>query len=172
MLPQRNTLLLASQIVVMLSMLAGCAMSGGEHSSPLPAATASSEPELADQLVPVVRYGRYTLVELRPEFAQNDLSRQIVDVTMPAQPSATVGDGMQHLLQRTGYSLCRTEAVTALYALPLPAAHLHLGPQELRDALQTLAGPAWSLVLDQVTRKVCFARLGEAPEITPMGVAP
>ena len=53
----------------------------------------------------------------------------------------------------------RAEAAT-LYALPLPAAHLRLGPLMLRDALLTLAGPAWELSVDDLTRQVCFSRHG------------
>jgi hypothetical protein len=46
--------------------------------------------------------------------------------------------------------------VIELYALPLPAAHLHLGPMTLRDALLTLAGPAWELHADDRARQICF----------------
>ena len=58
-------------------------------------------------------------------------------------------------------------AVIELYTLPLPAAHLHLGPMSLRDALLTLAGPAWELHADDRTRQVCFEQIGE-----PTGGAP
>ncbi|MEL7844931.1 integrating conjugative element protein pill, pfgi-1, partial [Pseudomonas aeruginosa] len=52
-------------------------------------------------------------------------------------------------LKRSGYGLCETaHAVIELYALPLPAAHLHLGPMTLRHALLTLAGPSWELHAD------------------------
>jgi type IV pili sensor histidine kinase/response regulator len=46
----------------------------------------------------------------------------------------------------------------------LPAAHLRLGPLFLRDALLTLAGPAWELQVDDVTRRVCFT---QEPEPLP-----
>ena len=49
-----------------------------------------------------------------------------------------------------------------LYALPLPAAHLHLGPMTLRDALLTLAGPAWELHADDRARQICFERPGDS----------
>ena len=49
--------------------------------------------------------------------------------------------------------LCQTaHAVIELYALPLPAVHLHLGPMT-RDALLTLAGPAWELHADDRARQ-------------------
>lgn len=146
------------QVLGITALLSGCTTPGEHRASPAVTAAVPIAPENAEYLVPFVRYGRYTLVELRPEPGQRDLTQQLVDVTMPAQLSATVGDGMRHLLLRTGYSLCQTEEAAALYALPLPAAHLRLGPQTLRDALQTLAGPAWRLTIDQGMRQVCFAR--------------
>ena len=84
------------------------------------------QPE-APEFIPVVRYGRYTLVELAPTAAQRDLLLQTIDVSMPEDARATVGDGLRHVLKRSGYQLCETaHTVTELYALPLPAAHLHL----------------------------------------------
>ncbi|GJA44585.1 secreted protein [Aeromonas caviae] len=118
------------------------------------------QPE-APEFIPVVRYGRYTLVELAPSAAQRDLLLQTIDVSMPEDARATVGDGLRHVLKRSGYQLCETaHAVTELYALPLPAAHLHLGPMTLRDALLTLASPAWEMHANDRTRQVCFERPG------------
>lgn len=105
----------------------------------------------------VVRQGRYTLVEQGPELAQRNLMRQIVDVSIPAGADHTVGDALRYVLIRSGFSLCETQEAAQLYALPLPAAHLQLGPLPLRDALQTLAGPAWTLQVDSFARHVCFA---------------
>ena len=115
----------------------------------------------APEFIPVVRYGRYTLVELAPTAAQRDLLLQTIDVSMPEDARATVGDGLRHVLKRSGYQLCETaHAVTELYALPLPAAHLHLGPMTLRDALLTLAGPAWELHANDRARQICFEQAG------------
>ena len=122
--------------------------------------SSAPEPE-APEFIPVVRYGRYTLVELAPTAAQRDLLLQTIDVFMPEDARATVGDGLRHVLKRSGYQLCETpRAVTELYVLPLPAAHLHLGPMTLRDALLTLAGPAWELHADERARQICFERPG------------
>ncbi|MFG0828962.1 PilL N-terminal domain-containing protein [Pseudomonas sp. CJQ_7] len=128
------------------------------------AATESETPEF----IPVVRYGRYTLVELAPTAAQRDLLLQTIDVSMPEDARATVGDGMRHVLKRSGYGLCQTaHAVIDLYGLPLPAAHLHLGPMTLRDALLTLAGPAWELHADDRARQVCFEQPGSDVAAAP-----
>ncbi|HCF4366164.1 TPA: PilL N-terminal domain-containing protein [Pseudomonas aeruginosa] len=126
--------------------------------------------------VPVVRYGRYTLVELVPDAAQRDLLQQVIDIAIPTTADATVGDALRHVLRRSGYRLCDADFETAaLHALPLPAAHLHLGPLVLRDALLTLAGPAWDLSVDDATREVCFTRHVPAalPNVpSPGAVAP
>ncbi len=165
--PERR--LLSGFLGLLLSVLAGgCATTTTqiapdvvEEASPAP------QPEAA-KFIPVVRYGRYTLVELAPMAAQRDLLLQTVDVSMPEDARATVGDGLRHVLKRSGYQLCETaHAVIELYVLPLPAAHLHLGPMSLRDALLTLAGPAWELHTNGRTRQVCFERTGE-----PVGAGP
>lgn len=116
-------------------------------------------------LIPVARYGRYTLIELVPQPAQRDLLQQAVEITIPPTLDATVGDAMRHVLLRSGYRLCDGTEAAALYALPLPAAHLHLGPLLLRDALLVLAGPAWALSVDDRTREVCFSRSADAAEV-------
>ena len=64
---------------------------------------------------------------------------------------------MHYVLQRSGYSLCpAAEPVKVLFTRSLPAAHYRLGPIPLRRALQVLAGPAWQLTTDEVSRSVCF----------------
>ncbi|GAD24614.1 PilL N-terminal domain-containing protein [Acidovorax sp. MR-S7] len=136
-------------------------------STPLALDTAEEAPAAlepaAPGYIPVVRYGRYTLVELAPTAAQGDLLLQTIDVAMPEDARATVGDGLRHVLKRSGYQLCETaHAVIELYALPLPAAHLRIGPMTLRDALLTLAGPAWELHADDRARQICFERPGDS----------
>lgn len=145
---------------------AGCATT-----SPLPdhaltmgapgALAGAPEPVIAGAsagYVPVVRHGRYTLVELVPGPAQRDLMQQVVEVAIPPMFDASVGDALRHVLLHTGYRLCDAADASALYALPLPAAHLRLGPLTLRDALLTIAGPAWDLSVDDASRHVCFGR--------------
>jgi len=144
--------------IASLVLAAGCATT-----TALPAPAAAPTPIAsapAPGFVPVARYGRYTLVELVPEPAQRDLLQQAVEASIPPMLDASVGDAMRHVLLRSGYRLCDAAEVATLYALPLPAAHLHLGPMTLRDALLTLAGPAWELSVDDLSRQVCFSRHG------------
>ena len=159
-----------SAVMAEAVLLSGCAMSAAPPTSapaddasalraafPVPA-TITPDPEASADLTPVVRYGPYTLVELVPEPAQRDLMRQVVEVVIPPSLDTNVGDALRHVLRRSGYRLCDTADAAALYALPLPAAHLHLGPLMLRDALLTLAGPAWDVSVDDGARQVCFRR--------------
>ena len=141
-------------------MLFGCTTTPPpiEQRAEPPLETVPQQTQVSQESVPVTRYGRYALIELVPEPAQRDLMQQVIEVSVPPSLDATVGDGLRHVLLRTGFGLCETAEATALYALPLPAAHLHLGPLLLRDALVTLAGPAWELSIDDTERQVCFLR--------------
>lgn len=104
-----------------------------------------------------LRYGRYTLVSTEPTTEQRDLLAQIIEVNIPSSLNPSVQDALQYVLQRSGYALCpATASVKVLFTRPLPAAHYRLGPIPLRRALQVLAGPAWQLTTDEVSRSVCF----------------
>lgn len=148
-------------LLLLAALAAGCTTAP----PPSPGAAKVVEPTL--QYVPVVRYGRYTLVELEPTAAQRDLLLQVVDVSMPDTLHASVGDGLRHVLRRSGYQLCDGRETALLNALPLPAAHYHLGPLQLRDALVTLAGPERTLQVDHAKRRICFDRPLDKPDSTP-----
>lgn len=150
--------------LLLAALVAGCATSP----TPTPVPDAVTAPAQETENVPVVRYGRYTLVELTPTADQQDLLLQVVDVSIPATLHASVGDALRHVLQRSGYQLCSGGDTDALDILPLPAAHYHLGPLQLRDALLTLAGSARMLHIDHSTRRVCFSQ----PHATPVEAAP
>ncbi|KWT01494.1 pilus assembly protein PilL [Pseudomonas amygdali pv. aesculi] len=106
----------------------------------------------------MVRYGRYALVNTAPEAEQRDLMAQIIDVSIPANMHPSVQDAMQYVVSRSGYTLCppSTGHVNILFTRPLPAAQYKLGPMSLRNTLQVLAGPAWQVKVNEVTRGVCF----------------
>ncbi|WHS57672.1 PilL N-terminal domain-containing protein [Pseudomonas sp. G2-4] len=118
-----------------------------------------------------LRYGRYTLVSTEPTTEQRDLLAQIIDVSIPSNLNPSVQEAMHYVLQRSGYSLCpAAEPVKILFTRSLPAAHYRLGPISLRNALQVLAGPAWQLTIDEVSRSVCFER--QKNDAAVMRVAP
>lgn len=123
-------------------------------------------PQLTPASVAATRQGRYTLVELVPEPAQRDLMQQVVEIDIPPTLDVPVGDAMRHVLARSGYRLCSAADAKTLYDLPLPAAHRHLGPLTLRDALLTLAGPAWDLSIDDANRQVCWTRRASSAAVS------
>ncbi|MCR6624768.1 MAG: hypothetical protein NVV67_00410 [Pseudoxanthomonas sp.] len=145
---------------------AGCATTATTATPSVPAVPAASPTAVAPEpgFVPVARYGRYTLIELVPEPAQRDLLQQAVEVfefrprSMPAWAMPCAMCSCARLPALRGRS-------RHAYALPLPAAHLRLGPLMLRDALLTLAGPAWELSVDDLSRQVRFqpARCSHLP---------
>lgn len=156
--------LLVASLSLLSALTTGCtAIAKSRSSLPWPSlVNAHLEPaetvntEASSASIPAVRYNRYTLVELVAEPAQRDLMQQIVEITVPPTLGTTVGDALHYVLLRSGYRLCASAEATTLYTLPLPAAHLHLGPPTLRDALLTLAGPAWDISIDDAFRQVCF----------------
>ena len=151
--------------VLAVMLLGACASSTDK------AAIAPAPVPVSSDTHPVLRQARYTLVELRPELAQHELQRQIIDLRIPATSDSSVGDALRYVLLRSGYRLCEGDAaLTALWALPLPAAHLRLGPLELRKALQLLVGEGWQLAVDEQTRQVCFVAApfpSEPQEVQP-----
>lgn len=151
---KKITLYLIS-IAACLSLLNGCV------TRTLPETPQPEEPVIIEDAepVPVTRYGRYTLVELVPLDIQQDLLKQVVHVTLPKKINkrpVTVGDALRQILNDSGYRLCDKPAVIPLTQLPLPAAHHALGPLMLRDALNTLSGPGWQLLIHESKRQVCF----------------
>ena len=141
-------------IIFLGAMLSGCLSL--QQPSPKTAAAHPKQSSSA-QYIPVQRYGRYTLVEFDSAAAKQDLLLQVIDIDLPGTWSASVEDGLHYVLLRSGYRLCeRTAEIAALFDLPLPAAHLRLGPIVLREALQMLAGPAWFLQTNEQHRQVCF----------------
>lgn len=156
--------LVCSGLIAMGTIIGGCAYSNGPVQPAVVDATEQVPKPVPTDFVPVVRYGRYTLVELTPEAAQRDLLLQVVAVRVPEDARASVGDGLRHVLKRSGYRLCDTSPVAnELFSLPLPTAHHQLGPMTLREGLLTLAGAGWQLEVDERSRRVCFVAADAAP---------
>jgi len=98
-----------------------------------------------------MQVGRYSMLSATPTEAQVDLLATIINVQLPKRIH-TIGEAIHYLLQRSGFRLAGSEAMapetTVLFDLPLPAVHRNFGPISLRQALKTLAGPAFQLVQD------------------------
>ncbi|MCG7890205.1 MAG: pili assembly chaperone [Candidatus Thiodiazotropha endolucinida] len=108
-----------------------------------------------------LQVGRYSLFAATPTEAQSELLAAAMTVRIPERIQ-TVGEAVRYLLHRSGYRLAAPESIgpdtVALFALPLPAVHRSLGPMTLKEALETLAGPAFHLVQDPVHRLITFER--------------
>lgn len=161
--------LAATSLLITAVLASGCAITAVPTETSTPANAVSVSRTAKPELIPIVRYGRYTLVELAPTAAQRDLLLQIVDFNLPEDTNALVGDGLRQVLKRSGYRLCQTTPTnTDFFALPLPEAHRRLGPMTLRDALLTLAGPAWELQAFETTRVICFTN----PQSSDIALSP
>lgn len=113
----------------------------------------------------VVRDGRYTLISIAPEEGQKYLLEQVVSVKVPNTKNrftANVQQGLRTTLTNTGLDLCspsigeQGNAVQTLFTRPLPKVHYQFGPIKLYEALQMIAGPAYELTLNDISRTICF----------------
>lgn len=113
----------------------------------------------------VVRDGRYTLISLSPEEGQKYLLEQVVSVKVSNPKkrfTANVQQGLRTTLANTGLDLCyppigeQGNAVQMLFTRPLPKVHYQFGPMKLYEALQMIAGPAYEMTLNEISRTVCF----------------
>lgn len=115
-------------------------------------------PEPPQSTSPVVRSGRYALVERVPDPTQQDLMQQFIEINLPGAWAVSVEDALRYVLLRSGYQLCTLQGdASSLAQLPLPAAHLRLGPLSLHDSLLTLVGPGWDMQVNDMARAVCFS---------------
>ncbi|KAA8995842.1 MULTISPECIES: response regulator [Pectobacteriaceae] len=114
--------------------------------------------------IEVVHTARYTLVSLTPDETLTFPLRQVTSHALPApkknRPTATRGDALRAWLSGTGYGLCLpvTRDTRQLFASPLPDIQRSMGPMRIDDALRVIAGEAWVMNTDEVTRTVCFQR--------------
>lgn len=113
----------------------------------------------------VVRDGHYTLISIAPEEGQKYLLEQVVSVKVSNPKNrftANVQQGLRSTLTNTGLDLCyppigeQGNAVQTLFTRPLPKVHYQFGPMKLYEALQMIAGPAYELTLNDISRTICF----------------
>lgn len=106
-----------------------------------------------------LQVARYSTMVPVPTAAQVDPLDAVITIAFPEQLTS-VAEALHHVLERSGYRLASSQAAdpaTSVFAeLPLPEVHRRLGPITVAGALDTLAGPAWSLVVDPVHRLVSF----------------
>ena len=106
-----------------------------------------------------IQVGRYSMLSAMPTKAQADLLATTITTQSPERIH-TIGEAVRYLLQRSGFRLTGSEAISpeakVMLKLPLPAVHRNLGPITLRRALETLAGPVFQLIQDPIHRLVSF----------------
>ena len=107
----------------------------------------------------LMQTGRYTHIKNIPPVDQLNPLKVVVTTRIP-QSIKTVGDTVIFLLARSGYELAEkivlSEEANVLLKLPLPQIHRDIGPMTLDQALKTLSGEAFVLVVDPVHRKVGY----------------
>lgn len=117
-----------------------------------------------------VRVDRYSIMETKPTMAQSDLLSVVINIDVPDH-IVSVGETLKHILERSGFAMASVKAsdpaLPILLRQKLPRVHRHLGPIPLRQALTTLAGPAWQLVEDPVNRMVTFQLLDQYTNFRP-----
>ena len=132
------------------------------------------------QSLQVSRY--VTLAAVASDTQKDPLSALIPKLVFGHQVS-TVQDALQVLLNDSGYRIASYHPdprVHQLFNLSLPAVHRRMGPISLENALNTLAGSPWMLVVDPVNRLITFQlprhyktpRVYTLPQVVPVRYLP
>lgn len=107
-----------------------------------------------------VRTDRYTLATIDPRGDQAAPLTAVVTMTFGAHIQ-TVGQAIDEILEGSGYRwIVQAGAIKdsdmLLNDLPLPAVVRSIGPIRLQDALDTIAGESWGLVINHTNRTLWF----------------
>lgn len=132
------------------------------------------------QSLQVSRY--VTLAAVASDTQKDPLSALIPKLVFGHQVS-TVQDALQVLLNDSGYRIASYHPdprVHQLFNLSLPAVHRRMGPISLENALNTLGGSPWMLVVDPVNRLITFQlprhyktpRVYTLPQVVPVRYLP
>lgn len=112
-----------------------------------------------NRIIETMQTGRYSQVKNIPPVDQLNPLKVVIQTRIP-QSIKTVGETVQFLLVRSGYTLADqavlSEEAKTLLQHQLPQIHRQIGPMTLDMALHTLSGEAFELVVDPVHRKVAY----------------
>lgn len=103
-----------------------------------------------------VKTDRYTLTKVEPQGDQRQPLTSILTMNFGIDVR-TVGEAITETLNGSGYRWEQHVDDPGLTALPLPSVVRNLGPIRLKDALETIAGPAWTLEVDDLHRTIWFS---------------
>lgn len=146
-------------------LLAGCVCAPSPHPASPPVVKSAPTPATAAQKKTsppeVIHTARYTLINMETDDSLRFPLRQIVSHTLPATTARhilTREDALRRWLKGSGYGLCLavTPAMKMFYASPLPDSQRRMGPVRTEQALQTIAGSAWVMTTDEISRTVCW----------------
>lgn len=104
---------------------------------------------------------RYTTAPAAPDANRGQPLAVVATVHFPRATVSTVGEALQHLLVRTGYTLVPAEQLDPLAAqllkLNLPESQRALGPYRVDAMVRVLLGDGWTLQVDPLLRRIAFA---------------
>lgn len=115
-------------------------------------------PALANSQSQAVSVSRYSTVSLSAVAAQRQPLTAVISLNLNRN-ATTVLHAIEQVLYDSGYRLSTMhpdKRVNQLFNLPLPKIHRTLGPITVSQALKTLAGSPWELVVDPINRLVTF----------------
>ena len=115
-------------------------------------------PALANSQNQAVSVSRYSTVSLSAVAIQRQPLTAIISLNLKRN-ATTVLHAIEQVLYDSGYRLSTMhpdKRVNQLFNLPLPKIHRTLGPITVSQALKTLAGSPWELVVDPINRLVTF----------------
>ena len=104
---------------------------------------------------------RYTAYKANATVEEINPLLVITQINFPSE-AKTVYDAIEHALQRSGYRVDwrqSAEAYDIFSELEMPAVHRKLNLMTLKDAITTLAGDAWQILVDSVNRKLVIRLL-------------
>ena len=99
---------------------------------------------------------RYTGYKTNATIEESNPLLVITQINFPSNIK-TVHEAIDHALQRSGYRMDwrqSAEAYDIFSELEIPRVHKKLNLMTLKDAVATLAGEAWQLLVDSVNRKL------------------
>ena len=124
--------------------------------------TIAAPTNLVNRQLKVDRYTSYqahaTIEEINPLLV-------VTQINFPSDIK-TVSDAIEHSLQRSGYQIDwqqSAEAYDIFSVLEMPIVHRKLNLMTLKDAIATLAGEAWQLLVDSVNRKLVIQLRAQMP---------
>ena len=116
-----------------------------------------------------LQLSRYSVQLTGATKAQKDPLQAVIKQLRFSGKVKTVGVAILTVLENSGYRVSYKHLepkVKDLYRLPLPAIQRNMGPLTIEQALTTLAGEPWILVVDREHRLVSF-QLPDTCKVTP-----